>query len=99
MTGVQTCALPIYREKLQAVLDGQWFTYETFRTLYLSYKSTYENVAAPSQTIVEQCAGNVKAEMLFFSERGSENLYGTSDNVSVERYMQLKRSCALGALN
>ena len=89
----------LYREKLQAVLDGQWFTYENFRTLYLAYKSTYENVAAPSQTIVEQCAGNVKAEMLFFSERGSENLYGTSDNVSVERYMQLKRSCALGALN
>ncbi len=88
----------MYAKQLQAVLDGKWFTYENFQTIYLAYKNNYQAASQPSQTIDEQCGGNIKAELLVFAETGSDELYGTIANISTERYMQLKRICATNDL-
>ena len=82
----------MYQAKLQTVLDGQWFTYENFQSMFKCYKSNYEYFITPSALIVQQC--NVNVNRLVMSERGTTNLWDLGDNISTQLYMQLKRQCA-----
>lgn len=82
----------MYTQKIQAVLSGDWFTYAHFQAMYNNFKSSYEELAMPSEFIQEKCGNNVRISKLEFSEAGTDDLSSTSDNISVEKYMQLKRS-------
>ncbi len=88
----------LYKAKLQNVLDGKWFTYQNFMLTYNNYFATYQGLVAPSATIQKQCVETVRMDMLQFSTRGTDDLSSTSDNVTVQNYLQLKRQCALDNL-
>lgn len=84
----------MYRDKLNAVLDGDWFTYQHFKAMFVNYQANYGSIATPSQRILQQCGGNLRADMLVFSERGTTDLASSSDNITVENYISLKRTVA-----
>lgn len=88
----------MYQSKLQKVLNGEWFTYAHFQTVFQNYKNNYAKVVLPSQNIQNQCGGNVKMNRLEFSERGTSDLGSRDDNLTTQNYIELKRKCALDNL-
>lgn len=84
----------MYRNKIQRVLDGEWFTYEHFRAMFNNYKNNYAQLAAPSAAIANQCGENLRIDRFVMSERGTDDLSIADDNITTQAYMRLKRQCA-----
>ncbi len=88
----------LYKQKIQAVLDGQWFTHQNFVSYYNSYSATYSSVVNPSQAMIDSCGGSVRMDKLYFSLEGTKN-FSSNDNISVQDYMDGKRQTALSNIN
>jgi len=89
----------MYKQRLQEVLDGNWFTYDHFVTYYNRYSSIYSSVAKPSQAIIDACGHNVDMSRLFFSLEGTKNFSSNGENISTKDYMEGKRKTALNNIN
>ena len=89
----------MYKQRLQEVLDGNWFTYDHFVTYYNRYSSIYSSVAKPSQAIIDACGHNVDMSRLFFSLDGTKNFSSNGENISTKDYMEGKRKTALNNIN
>jgi spore coat protein CotH len=84
----------LYKVKLKGVLNGEWFTYEHFKKMYDVYCANYSAVAMPSDLIVANCPA-IQSHKFRFNEAGTDNLSTQFENMSTERYMELKRAYTL----
>lgn len=85
----------LYKTKLQNVLDGEWFTYNHFKSVFQNYQATYAALVTPSEKIQQQCGEHIRMGALEFSERGTTDKSATDDNLTAQNYIELKRTCAL----
>ncbi len=85
----------MYQGWLQKVLDGEWFTYAHFKPLYDSYKKTYNDLTAPSRNLRLE----LDTSRFYFSESGTEDFGSTWENISMEKYMEVKRRTALDLID
>ena len=84
----------MYKNWLQKVLDGKWFTYENFKPLYESYKSVYGLLTSPSKNL--RLTGRaIDTSRFVFSEGGTKDFGSTWENISMKDYMDAKRQTAL----
>ncbi|MCH5351494.1 MAG: CotH kinase family protein [Clostridiales bacterium] len=81
----------LYKSKLQSVLDGEWMTYDNFLSIYNAYKATYNGLTSPSQTIRNNCGGNIDWSRLGFTEDGTSNFGSSNSNISMRDYLTAKR--------
>ena len=108
--GVQKCTNPLYtktildgglaeykelyKTKLNQVLNGEWFTYDHYVKIYNAYAAHYSQYAMPDELIRSKCGKNIQFNRFVFSLTEGEKIDSTSDNLSVELYMQKKRATA-----
>lgn len=90
----------LFKEKLQEVLEGEWFTYEHFKGIYDNYLEIYKDFATPSTLIQNNCGGKVDCSRFYFSDKGASesNYNSTNENISVSDYMRIKRQTALNSI-
>ena len=89
----------MYKEKLQQVLNGEWFTYANYQKLYNAYKANYDKLTTPSQLIQDKCGEKIKFSRFKFSLTESSDTGSTSDNLSVTLYFSKKRTTATNGIN
>ena len=82
----------LYKSKLQSVLDGEWLNYSNFQPIYNAYKTNYNGLTTPSQTIRDNCGGNIDTSRLSFSEDGTSNFGSSNSNISMRDYLTAKRT-------
>lgn len=84
----------MYKDWLQKILDGKWFTYENFKPIYDSYKNTYNSLTTPSRNVHL----NLDTSRFYFSEEGTNN-FGSTENISMKDYIEAKRRTLLNLIN
>ena len=88
----------LYMNAISKILEGEWFTYEHFRAIYLKYAANYQAVATPDSAIVQAVRDHVRTDCLAFSEGGASDFGRTDQNISTADYMSAKRLTAQSAL-
>ena len=88
----------MYKEKIQEVLAGEWFTYSNYQKLYNAYKENYSSLAMPSQVIQDQCGNRLKYDRFVFSETESSDINRSDVNLTVKLYFSKKRTTAVNNL-
>lgn len=89
----------LYKNKLLEVLNGDWFTVESYSTLFNAYKNIYAELARPSERIIQSCASHIRAERFAFSLEESEEVWRNDVNISVRKYIEEKRQTAMKNLS
>ena len=84
----------LYKSKIQQVLNGDWFKYETYKKLFNAYKANYSSVAMPSEAIITQCGNHIRMGRFVFSETESSDINRSDVNLTVKLYMEQKRHTA-----
>ena len=84
----------LYTAKINEVLNGKWFTYEHYQSLYNAYAANYKNLAKPSQAIQNQCGSKLDMSRFVFSETESSEINRKDVNLTVRLYMEKKRATA-----
>ena len=84
----------MYTQALKRVLAEQWFTYDNYDSVFQAYKQNYAILARPSETIINQCGGNIRADRFVFNATESSDIRTSDANLSVSEYMRLKRITA-----
>ena len=87
----------MYKQKLQQVLAGEWFTYANYQKLYNSYKAHYANLVTPAQLIQDKCK-NIKFNQFVFNLTEGSNVGSWEQNLSVNLYFTQKRATATNNL-
>ena len=89
----------MYKQNLQMVLSGEWFTYSNYKKLFDAYQKNYKSLTTPSQLIQQKCGENIKFSRFTFKIEESSDTSSTSENLSVSTYFTRKRATATNGIN